>query len=201
MVWDFDWSLINENSDTYVLQELAPALMKELGALQEAQPRRFGRGQWTALMDHLMTKLGTEHGIRKAELETCLEGIPIFEENVKCVREAAAAGFEQRILSDANTVFIEKIVARLGLVECFSCVATNAGTYERRTEAEAEVLRVRPYVPRDRPPHGCALCPPNLCKGAVLDAWIEELRPSKIVYVGDGSGDFCPALHLSLIHI
>ena len=26
VVWDFDWSLVNENSDTFVLRELAPAL-------------------------------------------------------------------------------------------------------------------------------------------------------------------------------
>ena len=24
VVWDFDWSLVNENSDTFVLRELAP---------------------------------------------------------------------------------------------------------------------------------------------------------------------------------
>ena len=29
-----------------------------------------------------------------------------------------------------------------------------------------------------------------------LDAWRAEVRPRKIVYVGDGSGDYCPALRL-----
>ena len=28
VVWDFDWSLVNENSDTFVLRELAPALRR-----------------------------------------------------------------------------------------------------------------------------------------------------------------------------
>ena len=55
----------------------------------------------------------------------------------------------------------------------------------------------------DDEPHSCELCPLNLCKGKVLLEWQEELNNGndmanewKVVYVGDGRGDLCPALNL-----
>ena len=40
IIWDFDWSLINENSDTYIFEELAPDLLDEMKRLQfEDKPR------------------------------------------------------------------------------------------------------------------------------------------------------------------
>lgn len=51
MVFDFDWSLINENSDTWVLKELRPRLLDEL-----RQGQRKGLG-WTELMDSMFGRL------------------------------------------------------------------------------------------------------------------------------------------------
>ncbi|KAH8063939.1 phosphocholine phosphatase [Aureococcus anophagefferens] len=191
VVWDFDWSLINENSDTWILEQLAPTLLTDLKKLQQTEPDRFGRGQWTALMDHLLTLLGTREKCARRRLAS----IPFADENVACVRLAAAAGCEQRILSDANEVYIDKILEARSLRGAFSAVCTNAATYEDAGDG-AEVLRVAPFHPVDEAPHGCRRCPPNLCKGAVLDRWVAECRPRRIIYVGDGSGDYCPATRL-----
>jgi hypothetical protein len=49
---DFDWSFINENSDTYVVHKLVPSLIPELKELMKS---RF-KNQWTALMVRLYTK-------------------------------------------------------------------------------------------------------------------------------------------------
>lgn len=43
---DFDWSFINENSDTYVVEKLAPSLLPEL---RELMKTTF-ENKWTALM-------------------------------------------------------------------------------------------------------------------------------------------------------
>ena len=203
VVWDFDWSLVNENSDTFVLRELAPALTDEMKQLQAERPAIFGKGKWTALMDHLLTKLGEEHMVSRRQIEHCLEGIPVFVEVIQVVRELAGRGCEQRILSDANSVFIDEVLRAACLRRHFSAVATNFGEWEPYAREDHDdhathnddILRVAPYQPRDRP-HGCPRCPENLCKGAVLDQWRAELRPRRVVYVGDGSGDFCPCLRL-----
>ena len=122
VVWDFDWSLINENSDTWILEQLAPTLLTDLKKLQQTEPDRFGRGQWTALMDHLLTLLGTREKVTRGALERRLASIPFADENVACVRLAAAAGCEQRILSDANEVYIDKILEARSLRGAFSAV-------------------------------------------------------------------------------
>lgn len=51
LVFDFDWSLVNENSDTWVLKQLRPELLGELG-----QGQRNGLG-WTKLMDSMFGRL------------------------------------------------------------------------------------------------------------------------------------------------
>ena len=57
-------------------------------------------------------------------------------------------------------------------------------------------LSVARYLPA---PHGCARCAsaPNLCKGAVIAAWLAAADPAtRVVYVGDGANDYCPAASL-----
>ena len=161
VVWDFDWSLVNENSDTFVLRELAPALTDEMKQLQAERPAIFGKGKWTALMDHLLTKLGEEHMVSRRQIEHCLEGIPVFVEVIQVVRELAGRGCEQRILSDANSVFIDEVLRAACLQRHFSAVATNFGAWEPYAREDHDdhethnddILRVAPYQPRDRP-HG-----------------------------------------------
>jgi Putative Phosphatase len=63
-------------------------------------------------------------------------------------------------------------------------------------------LVVQPRHPASAAPHGCPLCPANLCKGAEL----RRLRTAaplsagggwgRVVYAGDGANDICPALAL-----
>ena len=37
VVWDFDWSMINENTDTYIFEQLAPALADQMGKLGKTE--------------------------------------------------------------------------------------------------------------------------------------------------------------------
>ena len=59
---------------------------------------------------------------------------------------------------------------------------------------EAGRLRIAPHHDAGAPPHGCARCPPNMCKGAILAAAVPS--GARVFYAGDGSGDVCPALAL-----
>ncbi|KAJ7969485.1 Inorganic pyrophosphatase [Quillaja saponaria] len=48
-------------------------------------------------------------------------------------------------------------------------------------------------------PHGCHLCPLNMCKGLVIDGirgCPTEKEKKRVIYLGDGKGDFCPTLGL-----
>lgn len=228
VVWDFDWTLINENSDTYVIDRCGGAeatqKMKELG----------GMGMlWTERMSTMLQHLTGELGVTRRSITQCLRDIPVFPENLDVVRILGEReDVVQVIVSDANTLFIESYLEEKGLRGCFDAVYTNpvewksgrggdAGTVEGRTAEgektestnmttttttippEGRVLHVRPFVDPGQP-HGCATCAetPNMCKGAIVDM-IRDRFPArapliqKVVYLGDGRGDFCGACRLS----
>ena len=45
-------------------------------------------------------------------------------------------------------------------------------------------------------PHGCPLCPSNLCKGRELAALRAAAPGQRVIYAGDGANDLCPSLSL-----
>lgn len=78
------------------------------------------------------------------------------------------------------------------------------------------LLKLRRRIDPDGPQHQCKVgCSPNMCKGTVcfvfctefqsdiypgdeLEAFLERHKPAfdRVIYVGDGSNDFCPVLRL-----
>lgn len=187
VVWDFDWSLIDANSDTHVVQDLDLS-----GSTWEKLKSKDADGAlgWTQLMDWCVGELHAL-GITPGDIAASMASMPILEGARGAVAAAQAAGATQRILSDANQVYISTFLApRPELAGAISSVETNGAAY-----GEDGRLSITPHQPADAP-HGCDLCPPNLCKGAVLSRWLEAAAPRTCVYIGDGQGDFCPATRL-----
>ncbi|XP_058750299.1 inorganic pyrophosphatase 2-like [Vicia villosa] len=125
---------------------------------------------WNSLMDRMMMELHS-HG-----------------------KSAHALGCDLRIVSDANKFFIETIVKHLGISECFTKINTNPGYVNQQGR-----LTVLPYHDFNKALHGCPLCPPNMCKGLIIDRiqdTISEVDNKRFIYLGDGAGDYCPSLRL-----
>ncbi|GBG88355.1 hypothetical protein CBR_g47053 [Chara braunii] len=182
VIFDFDWTMIDGNSDTFVV--------KQLGAKDVLEERdKFG---WTQLMDMAM-KVLRARGKTIEDIRTCLRRIEVKPAMSRSIRKMAATpGFEIHIVSDANSMFISCVLEAAGLSDCISAVHTNPAHVD-----EAGVLRVEPYQPVDNP-HSCSICPSNMCKGLIV-AGIRENRCAKdgrIIYLGDGKGDLCPCLRL-----
>lgn len=113
---------------------------------------------------------------------------------------------------------------------CVTEVITNAASFEKVAAVDMEDaciglgsrsgsrkasgyrLVIQPRHPESSAPHGCPLCPANLCKGTELhrlrygagatansSGQQQTLCSSsygRIVYAGDGANDICPALSL-----
>ncbi|KAK9837474.1 hypothetical protein WJX81_005006 [Elliptochloris bilobata] len=182
---DFDWSLVEENSDTFVL--------REVGAWPAFERLQAQGLPWTALMDAGLAAAAAEASAKPADVLAACRRVPFHAAMQKAVRRVAAApGCELVILSDANSVFIAEVLAAAGLAHCFSQVHTNQGIWEEG------VLRVRPHQPSDTP-HGCPNCAANLCKGQVLERLLLAASGAPwtcVVYLGDGANDACPAARL-----
>lgn len=177
-MWDYDWSLIDTNSDTFVVEQLRPELMD----------RFDDPGSWTELMDRQMASL-FDLGIRREELQECVASVPAHPGCLEAIRLGGAKNARQVVLSDANTVFIEAFLEKQGLRGLFQEVITNPAQFDEQGR-----LHITPH--HTGAPHSCPLCPQNLCKGSVLERLRAAFAPERIVYVGDGGGDFCPACDL-----
>lgn len=97
-------------------------------------------------------------------------------------------------LSNANSVFISTILQSKGLGTLFQEIITNPADWE-----PSGLLKLRRRVDPSGPQHSCKVgCSPNMCKGEELDAFLKKqaVEYERIVYVGDGTNDFCPILRL-----
>ena len=184
VVFDFDWTLVNENTDTFVVRRLAAAVHDGMGGMRARFPC------WTDLMDECFRRMHEEHGVGRADVERALAEIPVMPAMVEAARLADAhPGADLAIVSDANSVFIDVVTRAVGLGDeaARACVRTNPARWD------GERLRVARY--HDGSVCAARRCPANMCKGHIMG---EVRRPehARVLYVGDGGGDYCPAMAL-----
>jgi pyridoxal phosphate phosphatase PHOSPHO2 len=98
VVWDFDWSLVNENSDVYIVQQLAPDLMPEFSQLK-AQ----GLG-WTQIVAKQMESLW-QRGFREQDIIACLAQLPLQPRMLDTVNLINSSGAMQ-VLCDSIVGFL-----------------------------------------------------------------------------------------------
>ncbi|KAK8664334.1 hypothetical protein V6N13_084127 [Hibiscus sabdariffa] len=182
VIFDFDKTIIDCDSDNWVVDELG---------FTELFNRLLPTMPWNSLMDTMMKEIHAQ-GKTIGDIVDVLKRTPIHPRVVSAIKSAYALGCELRIVSDANTFFIETILEHLGLREYFSEINTNPGFID-----DEQKLRILPYHDFTKSSHGCTLCPPNMCKGMVIERIQASLEGKKrIVYLGDGIGDYCPSLKL-----
>ncbi|XP_022754911.1 thiamine phosphate phosphatase-like protein [Durio zibethinus] len=184
VIFDFDRTIIDGDSDSWVVTEMG--LSDLFHRLRSTLP-------WNSLMDRMMEELHFL-GRTAEEIAECLKRTPLHPRIAAAIKSAYALGCDLRILSDANRFFIEKILEHHGLLGCFSKIYTNPSFVDEEAR-----LRIFPYRDSALSPHGCILCPSNLCKGLVLDliyGSAPEGERRTFIYLGDGRGDYCPTLKL-----
>ncbi|MBA0836466.1 hypothetical protein Goarm_008680 [Gossypium armourianum] len=182
VVFDFDKTIIDRDSDNWVVDGLG--FTDLFNQLLPTMP-------WNTLMDTMMKEMHAQ-GTTIDDIVEVLKRSPIHPRIVPAIKSAHALGCELRIVSDANMFFIETILEHLGVKECFSELNSNPSFVD-----EEGRLRIFPYHDFTKTSHGCNLCPPNMCKGVIIEriqACLEGKK--KIIYLGDGSGDYCPSLRL-----
>ncbi|KAH7299619.1 hypothetical protein KP509_24G021100 [Ceratopteris richardii] len=182
VVFDFDCTIAEVDSDLWVAEQLgAKPLMEQLRL----------RLPWNEMMDTLMGALHAE-GKSIAEVGDALRSIPLQSDKIVAIKLAHAIGCELRIVSDANSFFIETILDKYGVTSLFSHIHTNPASID-----DLGRLRISPFHSKSEAPHACQHCPPNMCKGRIIEKIQSEMLLSKrVIYVGDGCGDYCPTLRL-----
>ncbi|KAL2554933.1 Inorganic pyrophosphatase 2 [Forsythia ovata] len=184
VVFDFDKTIIDLDSDNWVVDELGATDL--FNKLLPTMP-------WNSVMDRIMKELYTQ-GKTIDNIKEVLKRALIHPRVVPAIKTAHSLGCDIRIVSDANLFFIETILVHLGIRDCFSEINTNPGYVN-----EEGRLRILPYHDFHSSSHGCNLCPPTMCKGMIIEriqASFTKEGKKTLIYLGDGSGDFCPSLKL-----
>jgi pyridoxal phosphate phosphatase PHOSPHO2 len=208
-VFDFDNTLINVNSDTYI-NKLVESKIVAANFTDDTSLKKFkypseiedlyAKFNWTHRMNGVFEYMKREHDIGKNDIINCVGEIRLDDSMIEVIKTLKSHDYELLILSDANTVFIDTILERHGLRSAFSQVYTNAGDFDSTGK-----LVVKPFnetFNADAALFNCStgICASNICKGAVLkDRLCNETDPStrSVFYFGDGHNDYCPGLCLT----
>ncbi|KAJ1025680.1 hypothetical protein NDA18_004019 [Ustilago nuda] len=192
IVFDFDWSLVDQDTDRYVHECLNPSLRAEL-------QRRKAFEQFTDLCADLLRKLHAS-GATPSDITSALETLPFhpgLKRGVSTLKSASSPHTTFFLLSNSNTVYISTILKHHKLEKLFDEIVTNPAEFTREGLLKLE----RRVLATAEKPHGCKVgCSANMCKGAELDAFLERNGGreafDRIIYVGDGGNDYCPVLRL-----
>ncbi|KAI8350054.1 phosphatase phospho-type [Mortierella sp. GBAus27b] len=183
--FDFDWSLIDTDSDRFVMEQLSPELRQRLNN---------STIQWTDLQNECLKEFHDQGGSGQV-IRDALTKVPLDPHMIQVCQLLFDSGWKLIIVSDANAVYIEGILEHYKIRHLFSTIITNPAYWD-----EQDRLHIQRLVPADAP-HGCpnGICSLNICKGQEVDKLIEHLGErtgTRMMYVGDGTNDYCPALRM-----
>jgi pyridoxal phosphate phosphatase PHOSPHO2 len=193
-IWDFDWTIVNCNSDEYVptqflgYDEVFKRVTDEINV--------HGPNFWHEIIAKIINAC---HHEKAASMDDVLEksaAMPYLLDVKQALTDVYNShNCGQAIISDGNDKFIEAYLRQTNMLDYFTHgIETNIATWDN------ESLFKIAYQSSKYGGHECSRCPPNLCKSQVLQNILDRmnntsdaLRP-RIVYVGDGHNDACPAL-------
>ncbi|PWN28176.1 hypothetical protein BDZ90DRAFT_231934 [Jaminaea rosea] len=194
IVFDFDWSLADQDSDRWVHEALCPRLRRKMKSLKSSV-------QFTDLCAQLLVELHEVEGKSREEIEEAMRAMPFhpaMKRGVKNLKQHSSPATTLFLLSNSNTIYIDTILRHQGLAPgVFDEVVTNPASWS--TEGCLQLSR---RVPADAAKqHGCTVgCSPNMCKGEELEAFLARHGGfeafDRIMYVGDGGNDYCPLLRM-----
>jgi len=187
IVFDFDWSLADQDSDRWIFEVLAIDLRRKMEDFH-------GKAEWTDVVAQALRE-AHERNITRDQIENALKIMPFHPAMIRAVTNLKAAGKTTFLcLSSSNTVFISTILKDKKLTDLFHEIVTNPAEWE-----PSGLLNLRRRIDPNGPQHSCKFgCNLNMCKGEELEAYLARYGAQfdRMVYIGDGSNDYCPVRRL-----
>ena len=133
-----------------------------------------------------------ENKVTSEDIINCMNEIEFVNGMPELFDHISHGSYDNIIISDSNSVFIDCIMKDKGYSEVVNETYTNPAEFEK-----SGCLTIQYYHTQD----WCDLSTRNLCKGHILEEHIAKQKEKGVcydivVYVGDGSNDLCPVLRL-----
>ncbi len=91
--------------------------------------------------------------------------------------------FDCIIVSGANTLFVKWIIEKNGLSDIFIDFFSNIAEPCAENLIKIEQANY----------HSCNTCDESMCKKLIVEEYIVNKQYDRLLYLGDGSNDYCPA--------
>ncbi|KAK9879572.1 hypothetical protein WA026_006639 [Henosepilachna vigintioctopunctata] len=184
-VFDFDHTIIQENSDTAVADLIKGGIPSHVKKLHK-------KDGWTAFMQGVFDILH-HNEVNKNDISDVITKLKPVEGMTNLINDISTHfNYDVIIISDSNMYFINIWLENNGLKEYVLKVFSNPAVFSDGA------LKIQMYHIQDY----CDFSTKNLCKGQILTDFLEMQKTNnivydKVMYIGDGSNDFCPILKLT----
>jgi len=183
VVFDFDHTIINNSADTSLFNLIEDN--EEARALRD----QYEEDKWIEFMNKVVTFVHSK-GVSVDNIKNELSKLPLvygFSDLLHYIRNHPQ--FECIIISDANSLFIETVLTARDLLDCVTKIITNPAVVNDNGK-----ITISPCHS-----HNHETCPPNMCKGTLLQEFLKNAGKEyfAVCYVGDGENDLCPCLRLT----
>jgi 2,3-diketo-5-methylthio-1-phosphopentane phosphatase len=159
--FDFDHTILVENTDTLILKLLSEKAKLDL------KPKYESRDNWAHFMQEVYHKM-KEEGVTIDQVKQIILEMqfnPGFLDLFSYIKDNKDI-FETVIISGSNTVFLNWILNKHNLNELFPIFYTNHAHPD-----EDCVINIKPYHT-----HDCEKCDNSQCKRIILDEHISTLE-------------------------
>ena len=182
-VFDFDHTILKENSDIIILK-----LLSDL-ALNKLKEKQHESENWAYHMQNVYKSM-KEENIQLKHIEDVVSNMefnPGFTELFDFMKNNQKY-FETLIISGANTLFLKWVLGKNNLTELFPVSYSNIAVPN-----DDDLINIRPYHS-----HNCDSCDKSQCKRIILKEFLQMKKEINVLYtnlifVGDGLNDYCPA--------
>ncbi|XP_078085328.1 putative phosphatase phospho2 [Mustelus asterias] len=182
LVFDFDHTIVNGNSDTWVVKCVPEKKLPDW--LRES----YDGQHWNEYMQKVFSYIG-DQGIKESEMKQVMQSMPYTPGMVDLLKFICQNKdkVDCIIISDSNTVFINWILEVTNSSLAFNSILTNPANFVDQNHLAIESFHS----------HHCLHCPDNLCKKKALDDFVTDqlkagVQYKKTIYTGDGANDLCP---------
>lgn len=189
VVFDFDDTLVDCNSDTWI-HKLAP---------NQKIPENIDYRPGQDYFKHVQSVLSYLHSQKITEQQyiDCLKTMPPVPGMLDPLISTLAKQpekYDMIILSDSNSFFISSYLKAKSLQDAITTVLTNRARFGQDGQLTIDEYHIQDY---------CNLSARNLCKGEALKNYIGKRMLDHntvytcINYIGDGENDLCPSSRLN----
>ena len=187
LIFDFDQTIIDLDSEFSMVEKLAPDLFKEMNG------DLYVKDNWIEFNNYLYSRI-KQNGYNYNDVKEYLSFLklsPNFEELFEYIRKNKNK-LETVIITGNNTHVVNLVLSSHNIKDCIDNICCNEGILDENNLLKIKCINEKyEHCEDDRP---------FLCKSLFFEDFIKnkENKFDKIFYICDGSNDFCLSKKLGI---